>query len=124
MNQCSLCSALRAERDELAEQVRQLQDIINDRSWVPVDWRLTASEATVLNVLALRRIATKDAIHCALYGTDPEGGANEKIVDVLVHKLRKKLAAYGIDVHTEWGVGYRLDDAARMIVTQIRKAVA
>lgn len=121
---CPLCRRLVAERDELSERVRQLESIINDRSWVPDDWGLTPSEITVLNVLALRRLATKEAIHFALYGADPDGGASDKIVDVLVCKMRPKLARVGITVHTAWGAGYRLDDAARVFVTQLWKAAA
>lgn len=116
--------AMREERDALAERVRQLEAVLFDRAWVPHDWRLTASEATLLNVLALRSVATKPALLFALYGDDPDGGAADKTLDVLIWKLRQKLGPLGIVVDNVWGQGYRLDDASRLFLTQMWKAAA
>jgi DNA-binding response OmpR family regulator len=124
MKACSVCARTLAERDELAERVRQLEELLLDHGWVPEAWGLTASENTLLNVLALRRLASKEALHLALYGNDPDGGAAIKIIDVMVHKLRRKLAAQDIQIETVWGMGYRLSDETRLYLTQLWKAVA
>ena len=34
--------------------------------------------------------------------------ASPKSVDVTVHRLRRKLAPHGIQIETQWGVGWRL----------------
>lgn len=116
--------AVRDERDALAERVRQLEAVLFDRAWVPHDWRLTTSEATILNVLALRSVATKPALLFALYGDDPDGGAEDKTLDVLIWKLRQKLGPLGIAIENVWGQGYRLDDTSRLFLTQMWKAAA
>ena len=115
---------LRDERDFLAERVRQLESVLLDCNWQPSDWGLTPNEGVVLNILALRRIATKDAVMIALYGTDPDGGAHEKIVDVIVCHMRPKLKRQGIGIENVWGQGYRIDDASRLFLTQLWKAAA
>ena len=61
----------------------------------------------------------------ALYWDKDEPG-EEKIIDVLVCKIRKKLKPYGIDIKTHWGRGYYLPPrsgagiAARSTARQIR----
>ena len=74
---------------------------------------LTIKEYQMLEALTLRKGATlsKNALLSQLYGgmDEPE----QKIIDVFVCKLRKKLAAasHGQSyIVTDWGRGYRLQD--------------
>lgn len=69
---------------------------------------LTASERTVLGALLARDPASKDAVYNALYFDRIDDPPAEKITDVLVCKLRKKLTRKGIEVETVWGTGWRL----------------
>ncbi|HTQ15509.1 MAG TPA: response regulator transcription factor [Rhizomicrobium sp.] len=76
---------------------------------------LTAKEYGTLEALSLRKgsVLTKDALMSQLYGglDEPE----QKIVDVFICKLRKKIAAAtGGDnyIRTVWGHGYALQDPA------------
>lgn len=96
------------ERYELEERVRQLEGVLKDDSWVPAGWGLTAIETTIINVLLKRSIATKEAIHAALYGDDDDGGPDEKIIDVHICKLRPKISPFGLSIDTVWGQGFRL----------------
>jgi two-component system cell cycle response regulator CtrA len=121
MDHARLIAELRAERDELAERVRQLEAILRDDAWVPTEWELTGSEVIILNMLATRELATKDALLTALYGDDPDGGANEKILDVFILKLRRKLAPRGLHIETAWGQGHRLTKASRRLTTALRR---
>lgn len=74
---------------------------------------LTIKEYQMLEALTLRKGATlsKNALLSQLYGgmDEPE----QKIIDVFVCKLRKKLAAASQGenyIVTDWGRGYRLED--------------
>ena len=60
-----------------------------------------------MRVILTREYASKDAIMAALYWDKDEPG-EEKIVDVLICKIRKKIKPYGIDIKTHWGRGYYL----------------
>lgn len=54
------------------------------------------------------RIVSKDRIADALYGV---GGAPEpNAVELLVSRLRRKLAGMGVEIRTARGLGYLLDD--------------
>lgn len=76
---------------------------------------LTKTEAMIMNLLLLRfgKVVKKKYLHDEIYQLDPNGGANEKIIDVLVCKVRAKLAAakMAITIVTHTGVGYELRNA-------------
>lgn len=106
--------ALEGENEALRERVRQLEtELFSLDVQLPIEWRLTRSEARLFGALLSKEVATKGAVMLALYGDRPDGGADTKIVDVFVCKLRRKLKPFGIAIHTEWGVGYRLHPADR-----------
>lgn len=71
---------------------------------------LTGTEGQIMQKLiqSFPNVADKEKIHEALYAFDPDGGAEPKIVDVLICKLRKKLTPLGVDITTSWGRGYAL----------------
>lgn len=94
--------------EELEEEIRQLKALkYNDDICLPVEWLLTASEATVMRTLASGRLTTKDQILGALTksGDDP---VEIKIVDVFICKIRKKISPLGYSIITHWGRGYSL----------------
>jgi|TARA_R100000501_G_C2621538_1_gene114765 DNA-binding response OmpR family regulator len=53
---------------------------------------------------------TKEAIHHHIYRHDPEGGPNDKIIDVFLCKVRRKLreANSRFFIITHWGYGIGL----------------
>ncbi|HYD19534.1 MAG TPA: response regulator transcription factor [Patescibacteria group bacterium] len=57
---------------------------------------------------SLGKIVPKKSIEMRLYSYDDKGSVNS--VEVLVHRLRKKLQNYdaGIDIHTLRGIGYMI----------------
>lgn len=59
---------------------------------------------------SLGKIVSKKSIEMRLYSYDDKGSVNS--VEVLVHRLRKKLESYdtGIDIHTLRGIGYMIMD--------------
>lgn len=100
------------DRDRLPAALNLLDDLYgqNDRriAWVKERFKLSRSLAVVMLVLSASapRIVPRDAIYTALYGMD--GERDPKIVDVLICKLRKKLAPEGITIATAWGDGWRM----------------
>jgi two-component system cell cycle response regulator CtrA len=106
--------ALEAENAALREENDALRQQLASAGWrPPVELGLTPNEAVVLGVLMARDVATKDAIHTALYGLEIDGGAEPKIVDVFICKIRAKLRRAGLTdaITTVWGVGYALTEA-------------
>ena len=73
---------------------------------------LSKRETDLLEQLlrSLGKIVSKKSIEMRLYSYDDKGSVNS--VEVLVHRLRKKLESYdaGIDIHTLRGIGYMIMD--------------
>ncbi|QGY05557.1 helix-turn-helix domain-containing protein [Methylobacterium mesophilicum SR1.6/6] len=103
--------ALLEERDTLLEQVRQLEEALAPAAILPRSWRLTSTEERLL--CALRAVGPNVLHHeramLALYGMLDEA-PQQKILDVLVCKIRRKLmeAQAQIRIETIWGRGWRL----------------
>lgn len=98
------------ENAELRERVRQLEDTLFARdAVVPWEWGLTPSERRVLGVLIARDLATKPAVLAALYTGLGRDEAEERIVDVFICKIRRKLTPFGVGIVTHWGQGFELD---------------
>lgn len=71
---------------------------------------LSRKETDLLEQLlrSIDRIVTKKVIETRLYSYDEKGSANS--IEVLVHRLRKKLLSHGadIEIHTLRGIGYMI----------------
>lgn len=81
-------------------------------------WRdrfgLTGTQARLCELLerAPNRQLTRESIYRRLYASRPEVDWPEvKIVDIMVCKIRKRLAGSPLRIVTIWGEGYRLEGA-------------
>ena len=70
---------------------------------------LTRLETRLMAALVERigHCVAKGALMDALYFDRPHGEPDAKIVDILVCKIRKKIAGSGFVIETIWGQGYR-----------------
>lgn len=76
-------------------------------------FRLTPHEATLLGVLLNSRLLSKDLALHALVDPGSDDYPEEKILDVYICKLRKRLKPHGIEIRTFWAEGYHLAPAER-----------
>lgn len=89
---------------------------------IPYVFRLTRKEAQTFAALLLRpRMATKNFLHSAVYGLDPNGGAEPKIVDVFMCKIRRKIEPHGVQVGTVWGRGYQIEAEHLRRVAELKR---
>ncbi len=109
-----------ADRDELAARVEQIEDALRDDRWMPREWKLTATEAAFLNALIMRNGGSKEALHILVYGGSPGGGPEIKIVNVIIHKLRRKLSVWGIKITTLWGQGYEIEAGSMRLIKALQ----
>ncbi|HVK54149.1 MAG TPA: response regulator transcription factor [Burkholderiales bacterium] len=70
---------------------------------------LSARELAVIELLLLRerKVVTKQQIVDHLYGW--EEGSTSNTIEVFIHRLRKKLEPFGLDIRTIRGMGYLVD---------------
>lgn len=103
--------ALLEERDTLREHVRQLEEALAPTAILPRSWRLTATEERLLR--AVRAVGPNVLHHeramIILYGM-LDDAPQQKILDVLICKLRRKLmeGQAQIRIETIWGRGWRM----------------
>ena len=76
------------------------------------DWkgRFSKTEAVIARLFVKQwgKVIPKEKVYDELYADDPNGGADPKIVDVYIYKVRKVLEGSGITLSTHWGVGWAL----------------
>ena len=113
-------ATMRQQIEELEERNRQLEELLRGDEDIPAAWGLTRMEEQFYRLLDSRGTASHDSIMTHLYGADPNGGAEQKVLHVWVCKVRKKLKPFGIEIETIWGHGYRLkkpphDDGGREV---------
>ena len=93
--------------EELEEQVRQLKKLLVPAFVTPVEWGLTRKQKALFCMLLTRDLVTRDMLDAAAItgaSSTPNYG------NVLLYQLRKKLKKFGIQVKSEWGLGWRLVD--------------
>ena len=75
----------------------------------PID--LSARELAVMELLLSRqgRVVTKEQMVDRLFGWGEDVGSNA--IEVCVHRVRKKLEPYGIEIRTVRGMGYLMEKA-------------
>jgi two-component system cell cycle response regulator CtrA len=117
---------LLGEVEDLKARVEQLEDMLTSNVSEPILDGLTRSEGVVLGLLMQREVATKDMIMTALYGhrLDADDTVGDKIVDVFVCKLRRKIKGLGIFIETQRGVGYFLSRDSKAMVKKLRDEAA
>jgi DNA-binding response OmpR family regulator len=105
---------LRERNEALEREIEWLRELFMPRHQFPAAWRLTPAESRLLSALyASRGFITKEAAHHASASAD-EAETDLKLVDVHVHKLRRKLSPLmGNPVETVWGRGLGLARGAR-----------
>lgn len=107
--------ALLEERETLREQVRQLEEALAPTALLPRAWRLTKTEERFIR--AIRAVGPNLLHHeramLTLYGMW-EDAPEQKILDVMICKIRRKLmeAQAQIRIETIWGRGWRMTPEA------------
>jgi DNA-binding response OmpR family regulator len=105
---------LRAENARLRDRVEDLErELFATHVSLPLEWRLSASEARVMRVLVARQQAGRSAIMAALYSARPDDPPGIKIIEVFIHQIRKKVRPFGVEIWAVREEGYRLDEATR-----------
>ncbi len=93
--------------EELEEQVRQLKKVLVPPFVTPVEWCLTRKQQALFCMLLKRDLVSRDMLDAAAItgaSITPNYG------NVKFYQLRKKLKKFGVQIKTEWGVGWRLVD--------------
>jgi len=105
---------LRAEVDDLEDKVMRMSDDLGYKLPAPLWLDLTEAESNMFMMLIKNKVCSKEALlngMCSYRSVDemPE----LKIVDVIICRIRKKVAEHGIDIVTVWGSGYAISQEGK-----------
>src|SRR5476651_1358718 len=104
---------LEAENETLRDRVRDLEKEIGMAAEPPPMFGFTRSEAVMFGVFMANRTCQVSTFMTALFSLDVDDPPEEKILDVWVCSMRKKLKPHGIAIKTHWGVGYEMPEASK-----------
>jgi DNA-binding response OmpR family regulator len=112
--------------EHLQNRIYELEEQLGARTEFPPMLGLTLSEEALLGVIFKREIVTQAAAFAVLYGSDADGGPSDprNVVSVLIMRLRKKIAAHGIEIKTRNGVGYYMTTEAKNRLQRIMETAA
>jgi len=109
--------AVENENEILRSRIRELEAQLNKVDVVPMSFGLTAHEAKVFITLFNSGICSKEFLLNSVY----EGAYDQpqlKIIDVFICKMRKKMKAFGVEIQTVWGRGYRMTPEMKEAATK------
>jgi len=116
----ALIEDLREQIAEKDERIRQLLDELGAKQPLPRGLgRFSPREAELLGLLVKRDIVSRETAMVVLYG-DRNAPPDDKVIDVYLHHLRKKLALVGMTIEKRSGQGWLLSAADKAIIAAMR----
>jgi len=118
MNAAVRMKALEDENAELQEKLRQFhKEFAEGENGFPPALCLSKSEARLFAALMAGPMVTNPGMMIAVYNWENE--VDPKIIAVMVCKMRKKIAPFGIKITTVWGRGYAIDPESKRVVRRM-----
>jgi len=79
---------------------------------------LTPSEARIFHAICFTRTGSRESIWLA-YADGLPCEADPRGMDVMIFRIRKKIAHYGLTIVTLWGHGFRMGDGDKELLTKL-----
>lgn len=107
---------LHEEVGYLREENRQLRAMLKSPDFVvPREWNLSRCEKDALNALYSSPSGPQSKARL-LVASKVKPEADEKVIEVRVSSMRRKLKPFGIEIKNIWGEGYYLPKESREII--------
>jgi DNA-binding response OmpR family regulator len=106
---------LEAENTALRDRVADLENEIglaNTENY-GLYFNLTPQESLCFGVLLKNKAPRRSTFMAALYSDRLDDDVQEKIIDVFICKLRKKINPLGLEIKTHWGEAYEMPEASK-----------
>src|ERR1700691_5180813 len=102
-----------AENYELRARIAELEEELGLAATPPPMFGLTTQEAVMFGVLLKTANPRKSTFMTVLYSDEADDPPDEKIIDVMICNIRKKLEPYDITINTNWGEGFSMPDESK-----------
>lgn len=93
----------------LVENEELRASLVEPAVTAPREWRLTSFEDKLFRMLLKSDVVSKTSMMAVLYGNIDDRPA-PKLMDVFVHRIRKKTRPFSVEIRTILGAGYALTD--------------
>lgn len=113
---------LEAENDELRARIAGLEEELGLAAQSPTMFGLTSQEAVMFGVLLKTANPRKSTFMTALYSDEADDPPDEKIIDVMICKMRKKLEPFEITIDTTWGAGFSMPQESKARARELMEA--
>lgn len=111
---------LKEELDIAHERIRQLEQELQGRVMgVPMAFKLTYKEEQIFKVLLSRSLVSKQSFMAACY---VDHFVCDRIIDVFICKIRRKLERFDMKINTAWGKGYYISSEDKATVKKMLEA--
>ena len=102
----ALCGLLR-------EKLSALESVFEQRCATPVEWGLSPYQKRLFGALLANRIATRDQLIQAITWDRGDCDVDLETIQVLLSRMRSKLAPHGVKITSIYGVGYSMSGAMK-----------
>lgn len=117
----ALIEDLRDRIAEKDERIRQLLDELGASQPIPRGLgHFSPTEGELLGLLIKRDIVSRETAMVVLYG-DCTAPPDDKVIDVFIHHIRRKLVLVGIEVCGRGGQGWFIPPGDKAVIAQIRE---
>jgi two-component system, cell cycle response regulator CtrA len=104
---------LEAENDELRARIAELEEALGLAAQPTPMFGLTSQEAVMFGVLLKTASRRKATFMTAIYSVEADDPPDEKILHVMICKMRKKLEPFGIKIDTSSGEGFSMAEESK-----------
>lgn len=108
-----LIKKLEEENEDLRARVRELEQQLGISVGPPLAFGLSRQEGVIFGLLVKNPLVTREFAMSTLY-LHEQDMADDKILDVFICKVRRKLQPWNIDILTKWGQGWFMPSESRV----------
>ena len=98
---------LRGRVVELESEVIYFKDMMRSSLDFSRRWKLTAVETKILSILTTGGVKDRSVFMALIYDKDEP---HDRILDVFISKIRRKIEPDGVRIDALWGQGYVMSD--------------
>jgi hypothetical protein len=136
MNECTLAdSQVRGSRDQLCktlsnygmttdlnfrERIADVEQLLGIDDPKPLIVKVSRTERILMELLLRRNMLTREVAWGVLYGHRPDADQPQyRVISTIIHHLRSRLSPHGVEITTEYGTGWYLQEKDREKLEQL-----
>jgi hypothetical protein len=101
-------------RPSFRERIADVEQLLSIDDPKPLIVKVSRTERILMELLLKRNMLTREVAWGVLYGHRPDADQPQyRVISTIIHHLRGRLSPHGVEITTEYGVGWYLKDKDR-----------